>query len=363
MSPPERGEVLMLPTHPNPYQEVLAEDLRALGWTVTLGQPGWPELSRLLAGRLPRVVHVHWLEAFFRPPSRVRLPGPLRRLAQVSRAALGLLALAMARLRGTRLVFTFHELHDHVGRFRHVKIALAWLVVRLVHVVLAHSAHAAETASAALGLPRGAIVVAPLPDLCRSLPDGPSRGEARRRLGLPAEARVLAFLGMVGVYKGVEDLLEAFRDLPGEDLRLVVAGSPNPEEYGDELSARWESTPRVTLRLGWQSEEDLSAVAAAADLLVFPYQSITTSSSVLLAPRAGRPALATRLANVPELLPEDTAILFPPGGLPAALTKALARWEQLPAMGRRAAAHYAQAFQGACAAAHHATYLGARELP
>ena len=56
-------------------------------------------------------------------------------------------------------------------------------------------------------------------------------GWIRRRLDLPDAAFVYACLGLMRPYKGLEELLPAFRELAGEDLRLVVAGRPPDEAY------------------------------------------------------------------------------------------------------------------------------------
>ena len=49
----------------------------------------------------------------------------------------------------------------------------------------------------------------------------------------------LAYFGLIRPYKGVEDLIAAFRGLPGEQLSLTVSGKPRtPELAGDCVRVR-----------------------------------------------------------------------------------------------------------------------------
>lgn len=88
------------------------------------------------------------------------------------------------------------------------------------------------------------------------------RAEARRRLGVSEEARVLLFGGTPRVHKGVVDLLRALERLGDERYRLLLFGSRELEAMRDEIGelARWVLTvpsPRF---------DDLPGVLAAADV-------------------------------------------------------------------------------------------------
>src|SRR5690606_26973851 len=77
---------------------------------------------------------------------------------------------------------------------------------------------------------RSKIAIIPHGNYIGCYPNEISREEARARLGLPADAVVLLFLGKIRRYKGVPELIETFQGIDGGDARLVVAGSPlNPQ--------------------------------------------------------------------------------------------------------------------------------------
>lgn len=127
-----------------------------------------------------------------------------------------------------------------------------------------------------------------------------SRVEARKQLDLAPKRFTIVFVGKIERYKGVEDLLVAFRALAGTYLALVIAGKPDDES--DEMLSRYEDVEGVTLIRGFLSTEQLSQVLAAADLAVFPFAEITNSGSVFLALSAERPVLVPAQGSMSELV-------------------------------------------------------------
>ena len=104
-----------------------------------------------------------------------------------------------------------------------------------------------------------------------------SREEAERKLGLLPGKKNLLFFGLIRDYKGLDILLEAFRDLP-EDYQLIVAGEP----YGSfsRYQAIIDSLPgkdRVHTFLRYIKDSDVREYFSAADVTVLPYRSATQS--------------------------------------------------------------------------------------
>ena len=123
----------------------------------------------------------------------------------------------------------------------------------------------------------------------------PSKPEARKAHGLPAEAKVLLFFGYVRRYKGLDLLLEAMAVAIREEpaLRLVVAG-----EFISDLSLFRADVERlgiagnVELLPGYVPADRVAPLFAAADAVVLPYRSATQSGVVPLAFGHGVPVIA-----------------------------------------------------------------------
>jgi glycosyltransferase involved in cell wall biosynthesis len=93
----------------------------------------------------------------------------------------------------------------------------------------------------------------------------------RAALGIPAQARVLGFVGRVVCFKGVVELAGAWRGLRERypDMHLLIVGpfeskDPIPAEIKEELA----HDPRVHLVAGWV--EDTRPYYAALDVLALP---------------------------------------------------------------------------------------------
>jgi len=146
-----------------------------------------------------------------------------------------------------------------------------------------------------------AVHLLPPPPLPEKVPD---RTEKRRELGIREDELLALFFGLIRPYKGVDLLIEAF-GLPGfSKWRLLVAG----EAWGGEGTRlrKLKETPglegRVRLDLRWQSEEEVEALLAAADLVVLPYRSSSQSAVAPLALSRGVPVLSTRAGGLEELI-------------------------------------------------------------
>lgn len=103
------------------------------------------------------------------------------------------------------------------------------------------------------------------------------RAEAEAKLGLQPGMKNLLFFGLIREYKGLDILLEAFRDLP-DDYQLIIAG----ECYGpfDKYQQIIDSIPgkdRIHLFRKYVSDSEVKDYFSAADLTVLPYRSATQS--------------------------------------------------------------------------------------
>lgn len=316
-------KLVALPRDPNPYQELLYGALRRRGAAVRYGACLTPSHTlnlSLLPAELAlrraagfRVLHLHWVFGFSLPGS-----GTSRFVKRLSRWWFTLI-LSWARLLGFRIAWTAHNVLPHAPVFDDDAQARRALVRRCA-VVMAHNT-AAIAGLAALGARPAASCVIPL---------GPM-APAGRFDGLPEPGggaeRTVLFFGVIAPYKGVDELLRAARE-PPDGLRVIVAGEcadPALRETLTQLAGR--AGPHVELDFGYVDDDDLEALFVRADAFVFPFRAVTTSSSVLLAMAAGRPAVIPDLPGLADLSAE-TVLRYPPGAV--GLRRALAEFVALP---------------------------------
>jgi len=157
----------------------------------------------------------------------------------------------------------------------------------------------------------------------------------RRTLGIPTELRVLGFVGRIVRDKGVEDLLEAWKELREEfpDLQLAIVG---PEEPQDPLSPEAQkllrSDPRIRLT-GFV--ESMPSAYAVMDVVVLPTYREGYPNVPLEAGAMERPVVATRVTGcVDAVVDGETGTLVPPRD-PRALAEALRAYLNDPALRRK----------------------------
>ena len=187
---------------------------------------------------------------------------------------------------------------------------LGRLLLARAHGVLVHS-------EAVLRELKDAGMLGDLPSRCSPMPlladvvsAAPPAAEAKRALGLGADAAVVLFFGLVRPYKGLELLLAAWdgAELPAH-ARLVVAG----ESYLgagvlEGLVANLERPESVLVYDRYLADGELAGLFAAADTLVLPYTAASQSGVMPLAVAAGLTVVCSDSGGLAEQLAALTQV-------------------------------------------------------
>lgn len=199
-------------------------------------------------------------------------------------------------------------------------------------------------ASAAIAVSRpmlhALVTLGAHPDRVKLVPNGVdrrlfqprNRSNARKRLGLPEQGKLLLFVGRIEREKGLDELLTAFHQITTklpEPISLVFVGEGS---QSDRLARQTKGDSRILLA-GARPPDDVAHYLAAADALVLPSWAEGTPNVVLEALAAGRPVVATHVGGIPDVVQHDrTGLLVPPRdviALASAMHSALRRsWSE-----------------------------------
>jgi glycosyltransferase involved in cell wall biosynthesis len=155
-------------------------------------------------------------------------------------------------------------------------------------------------------------------------PDGDRRAETRRALGLGDDAFVVGWVGRMTAVKRTDDVLRAFRLLLDRDIdaRLCLVGD-GPDRKALERRAHELGIVRRCAFVGYQ--DDVARFYDAMDVLLLPSTNEGTPVSVIEALAAKRPAVATRVGGVPDVVRDEVDGFLVEVGDAEALADRLAR--------------------------------------
>jgi glycosyltransferase involved in cell wall biosynthesis len=178
-------------------------------------------------------------------------------------------------------------------------------------------------------------------------PSSDARAQARQKLGLPVEGRVLVQVSALTERKGVLPLAQTFLGLPDTDRAgayLVFVGEGEQREELESLATQSAGAIRL---LGQLPSEEVRQVLWAVDAFVLNTRLDPNPLSAIEASSAGLPIVMSAAAgNITEIVEAPNAgfVISDPADPTEALRAVLsASDEQLAAMGARAAAN-AQSF-------------------
>ena len=236
-----------------------------------------------------------------------------------------------ARLLDLPLVATAHGSDINInGRQRLLRPQIR-AALRTADRVIAVSAPLARAVAELTGLPPARIECIPCagysPALFRPRA-AHERAALRRALDVPADARLVLFVGHLVPVKALDVLLRAWSLLSrdpsaGAQARLVLIGE-GPERAALERQARELGLADRVAFLGPQPQPVVADWIAAADLLTLPSHAEGSPNVVVEALASGRPVVASRVGGIPDLVAEGVNGLLVPAGAAQPLADALA---------------------------------------
>lgn len=315
----------------NPYWPILASEIEKEGVLFEYDTPSAFDLAWLLKNRNRiKVLNLHFIQQFYKSSTVIR---------KLVKLILFAVYLLLARLLGYTTVFTLHNLEptypiqpawlDYTGH---------WLASNWTTRVIVHCQEARKLLAERYGRRRN-IYFVDHPNVIDYYQNSISREDARTKLGLPDDAIVFLFIGGVRPNKGIELLIQTFKQHDGGHLRLMIAGGVfPPETYVQSLKDMAAGDDRINFFLDFIPEDEMQVYLNASDIVVLPFARILTSGTANLAMSFGRPVIVPRLGCLPELVePPKCGWVFEPHdvqSLESAMNAALA--SDFAGAGRRA---------------------------
>lgn len=140
---------------------------------------------------------------------------------------------------------------------------------------------------------------------CYGFDQSLSKSEARKKLGIDENKRVLLFFGYIRAYKGLMNLIEALPYLlkENENYFLLVVGEfyESKDKYFEKIK-ELNIGKSVLVIDEFVPNEEVGLYYSAADLVVLPYNSATQSGILNIAYGFKKPVVVTNVGGLPELV-------------------------------------------------------------
>jgi len=271
--------------------------------------------ARAVVEFAPSLVVVQWWHPFFAPAYRA-------------------LVRAVKRRSSAPVVYLCHNVLPHEGS--RIDRALARWGLTVADAFLVQSVE--DQARIERLVPGAVVTLRPHPTYTQFAAGAMAPSQARARLGV--DGRVMLFFGLVRAYKGLDVLLEAFARVAQklQATLLVVGEFYEDRERYDRAIATLSIGDRVRVVDRYVPDDEVGVYFSAADLVVLPYKSATSSGIAQTAFAFERPVIVTAVGGLPDVVHDGvTGYVVPPED-PAALAAAMERFFALDDAARMAAA-------------------------
>ncbi|MGA9668787.1 MAG: glycosyltransferase family 4 protein [Terracidiphilus sp.] len=211
------------------------------------------------------------------------------------------------KILGKRIVLTAHNVNAAArdGNESMANRLSLKFQYRLSDHIFVHTDKMKAALHSDFGVREKAVTVIPF-GLNNSVPDTElTPVEAKRKLGIDSQDKVVLFFGRMRPYKGLDYLVEAFQQIVLRDngYRLVIAGEPkkDSERHWREIQEsieRKEIGNRVIQEARFIRDDETEIYFKAADVLVLPYSQVFQSGVLFLAYSFGLPVIATDVGSL-----------------------------------------------------------------
>ena len=324
-----RLKVLFLPWWSrNPYQQLLTKHLEQVGVEVeNFNHNSIIFLTADVIRWKPDIIHFHTLYPFFLSSNRFTfLCKFFTFFSQV----------VILKLMGVKMIWTVHDLKNHENIQVQSEQIFNIFFARFADAIITHCEIAKREVVKFFHFKNDfKIFVIPHANYIGCYENIINRWEAQTKLGITDAKLILLFLGLIRTYKGVPELIDAFKQLETEGVYLVIAGKA-PNELAEKIRQTIIDDENIKFIPGFVADHQIQVYMNACDVVVLPYRDILTSGSLILAMSFGRACIAPRKGCIKEVLDDEGGFLYEPEdeeGLKSAIAIALQKKSDLPRMG------------------------------
>jgi D-inositol-3-phosphate glycosyltransferase len=206
------------------------------------------------------------------------------------------------------VILTVHDCLPHYERFVS-RDSFMRKNLRIPHRLIVHYENGKEQLIKHWGIDKDSIDV--IPHGIVPVKSSPPKMDARKKLELLEDKKVLLFFGSIRENKGLNVLLKSMKEvvLQNPDVLLVIAGAmPRDTSFQpyQDIIEKNNLSQNIRTFIEFIQDEDLDYYFAACDVIVLPYIRFESQSGVLLRAYAHKkPVVVSDIGAMGELIRSD----------------------------------------------------------
>lgn len=304
-------KVLVFPKDKNPYQELLYNSLQEQYHNIEIKYFNYNYHSNvwlnyiliplfLIKERLSgyRIFHLHWLYNF----SFTHRNPFLNQLHKFFLVYYILFFFILVKILGFKLVWTVHNVLPHEKQTTN-DILYTRVIAYLCDAKIVHSQTTIHQLRK-IKISTKKISVVPFGNFAKVYKNEIIKTEAKNHFNIDKNTFVFLFFGFIRKYKGVEDLLLAFTEIikTHPNAALLIAGQSLDYKITAAINDSLQLLPNnIKPFIHSIEDNEIQYFFNAADIVVYPFNKVTTSSSVFLAFQYKKPIIYPKLGNLKDL--------------------------------------------------------------
>lgn len=290
----------------NPYQKALAASLSKERVEVSFDATSslFSVLKSIKNSWKPDILHLHWIHLLLLASSKGKT---------IVKSICFIAELVILRILGIKIVWTVHNIVNHEKRFSSLELFLTKFATRLFNIIIVHSQFAKNKVKKVYQITDNSkIQVIPHGNYINNYKNIIDRIEARNKLKIDEKEIVFMYFGLIRPYKGVIELIGAFKELNVLQKKLLIVGKPCSDEIAKNILKRCNKNENIKIIFEFIPDNEIQIYMNAADVIALPYRDIITSGAVILAMSFGKPVIAPAIGCIPETLDREGSFLYGP---------------------------------------------------
>ena len=219
------------------------------------------------------------------------------------------------RLLGIKFFWTVHEWKDKISqkRKKNITILQAKIIGKLLHGIITHCDSTKKLIIQELFInnPEKVFVI-PHGNYIAWYENKITKIQARKNLNLEPDKFVFLIFGGIHRGKGILEGISAFKQLPQDNVRLIIAGKNGSILLKREIQQEIKDYPNIQLIAPDEGVPDgeVQTYLNACDCLLLPYKVFTTSGVAILGMSFGKVCIAPNSGFFQDVFQNGGAFLY-----------------------------------------------------